>query len=96
MPAIQTFHDEFGGSDAAIVGVAFGASEAEVRALVDQQGLTFPNVYDSNGALPVAYAVSGVPNYIFLDKAGRIANEIRGAPHDVNYIRELLVELKHE
>ena len=91
---MQTFHEEL--DDAAIVGVAFGASEAEVSELINGQGLTFPNVYDPHGSVPATYEVGGVPNYIILDKSGRIAYEIRGAPRDLNSIKERLVELGRE
>lgn len=94
MPAIQTFYEEFG-SDATIVGIAFKASEAEVQTLVDQQGLTFPNIYDPSGAIPAAYS-AGVPHYVFLDKAGRIADYFPGAPPDATVIKERIEQLLSE
>ena len=79
------------------MGIAHAAPEFEVRALVDELGLTFPNIFDGYGRLPAAYdASTGVPSYFFLDKNLRIADQIRGAPRDVNIIREKLMELQRE
>ena len=96
MPAVQDFHEEFNGVDADIVGVAISAPEPEVRALIDKQNLTFPIAYDPAGKLANVYNVSGVPFYIFIDKAGRVAHTIPGAPADVNAIRDWIEDLKAE
>ena len=96
MPAVQEFHEEFNGVDADIVGIAISAPEPEVRALIDKQGLTFPIAYDPAGQLANVYGVSGVPFYIFIDKAGRIAHTIPGAPADVNVIKERISDLRAE
>ncbi len=79
-----------------IVGVAFSAPEPEVRALIDKESLSFPIAYDAAGQLATAYGVSGVPFYIFIDKAGGIAHTIPGAPADVNTVKDLLQDLKAE
>ena len=42
------------------------------------------------------YGVSGVPFYIFIDKAGRIAHTIPGAPTDVNTIKNWIEDLQAE
>lgn len=63
---------------------------------MDKQGLTFPVAYDPAGQLSGVYGVSGVPFYIFIDKAGRIAHTIPGAPSDVNTIRDLIQGLQAE
>ena len=77
------------------MGIADSASEAEVRALIDRQGLTFPNIYDPEKGLRTQYA-AGIPTYVFLDKAGRIAYKMPGAPRDVNIIKAVLVALQQE
>ncbi len=96
MPSVQGFHDEFDGAGADIVGVAISAPEPEVRALIDKQNLSFPIAYDPAGQLSSVYGVSGVPFYIFIDKAGRIAHTIPGAPADVTTIRDLIEGLQME
>lgn len=96
MPAVQGFHEAFNEADADIVGVAISALEPEVRALIDQQGLTFPMAYDPAGQLANVYGVSGVPFYVFIDKAGRIAHTIPGAPTDVNAIKDRIADLRAE
>ena len=90
-------HEEFNDNGPNIVGIAHASLEFEVRTMVDELGLTFPNIYDLHGRLPAAYdASTGVPSYFFLDKELRIAHEIRGAPGDVNVIKEKLIELQRE
>ena len=78
------------------MGIAINSAESEVQAFVDKAGLTFPMTYDLYGELPVAYGVTGVPNYFFLDKEGRIADAMRGAPHDTEIIRTRIKELQSE
>ncbi len=81
------------------MGLAYMATEDEVRALTDELQITFPNVYDPDPYQKVAVAfdaTGGVPRYVFLDKAGRIAHTIRGAPHDVNDISKVLLDLQQE
>ena len=63
---------------------------------MEKQGLTFPIAYDPAGQLSSVYGVSGVPFYIFIDKAGRIAHTIPGAPTDVNTIKNWIEDLKAE
>lgn len=96
LPAVQGFHEEFGGTKANIVGVAISAPEPEVRALIDRQSLSFPIAYDPAGQLANAYEVTGVPFYIFIDKSGRVAHTIPGAPGDVNAIKERISDLRAE
>ncbi len=96
MPSVQGFHEDYNGVDADIVGIAISAPEPEVRALIEKQGLTFPVAYDPAGQLSSVYGVSGVPFYIFIDKAGRIAHTIPGAPNDVNTIKNWIEDLQAE
>lgn len=96
MPSVQGFHEDYNGVDADIVGIAISAPEPEVRALIEKQGLTFPVAYDPAGQLSSVYGVSGVPFYIFIDKAGRIAHTIPGAPTDVNTIKNWIADLQAE
>ena len=79
-----------------MLGIAISASESDIQAFIDKADLTFPMTYDSYRELPAAYGVTGVPNYFFLDKEGRVADAIRGAPHDVTIIRTRIKELQSE
>lgn len=80
-----------------IVGVAYEDAESAVRSMVAEYELTFPNLYDPDGVVPVAYEADvTMPHYVFLDKKGRIAERINGAPRDVQVIKNILVELRTE
>ena len=81
MPAVAALHrEELQAAGVRIIGVSqFNTSEAETVAFVERHELTFPNIYDGQATLAVAYGVSGVPAYVFLDKEGRIAHRSTGA-----------------
>ena len=96
MPDIQEFHEfDFDPDEAIIVGVAHSATEGEIRALIDEQDLTFPNIFDINNHVVDAYGAESVPHYVFLDRYGRIAHRIPGAPHDSWEIHDRLFDLKY-
>lgn len=78
------------------MGIAISAPEDDVLALISEQYLTFPNIYDTEGAASALYEITGVPNYFFLDKDLRIASDIRGAPGSTETIRDRLLELQRE
>lgn len=97
MPAVQDFYsEEFQDAGILVLGIAISAPESDIQAFIDQAALTFPMTYDPYGELTTAYGVTGVPTCFFLDKAGRIADAIRGAPNDVEYIRTLVHGLTDE
>ena len=79
-----------------VIGVSqFNTTEADTVAFVERNELTFPNIYDPDAAVAVAYGVRGVPSYVFLDKAGRVARTSSGA-RGVQLIESVLNELQAE
>ena len=90
------YREELQAAGVQIVGVSqFNTSEAETRAFVERNGLSFPNLYDANAELARVYGVPGVPTYVFLDKAGRIAHRsvgARGVPLIQSRLNDLLQE----
>ena len=54
-----------------VLGIAqFNTTEHEVVQFANDNGLSFPNVYDGEAALANAYGIDGVPAYVFLDDDG--------------------------
>ena len=54
-----------------VLGIAqFNTSEDEVVQFANDNGLSFPNVYDGEAALADAYGIDGIPAYVFLDDHG--------------------------
>ncbi len=97
MPAVQDFYsEEFQDAGILVLGIAISAPESDIQDFVDQAALTFPMTYDPYGELATAYGVTGVPNYFFLDKEGRVADAIRGAPNDMERIRTRMNRLRDE
>ncbi len=79
-----------------VIGVSqFRTTYADTVAFVERHELTFPNIYDPEAAVATAYGVNGVPSYVFLDKAGRIARTSTGA-RGVELIEAVLNELSVE
>ena len=79
-----------------VIGVSqFNTTRADTIAFVERNELTFPNFYDPDASVAIAYEVRGVPSYVFLDKEGRIAHRSSGA-RGVQLIESVLNELAAE
>ena len=56
-----------------VVGVAVNDSVDDARAFAREVGVTFPLGFDRGDAVANAYAVSGLPTTVVLDREGRLA-----------------------
>ena len=56
-----------------VVGVAVNDSVDDARAFAREVGVTFPLGFDRGDAVADAYAVSGLPITVVLDREGRLA-----------------------
>ncbi len=81
MPVVaERYREKFEAAGINVIGVSqFRTTEADTIAFVERNQLTFPNIYDEQAQLASAYGIQGVPSYVFLDKAGRIAYRSAGA-----------------
>ena len=81
MPVVaERYRQKFAAAGISVIGVSqFRTTEAETIAFVESNRLTFPNIYDQEARLASLYGIQGVPSYVFLDKAGRIAHRSAGA-----------------
>lgn len=65
--------------DVAVVGVLFQeTNEANARAFVRANGLTYPNLSDPGADTGIRYAVSGIPQTVFIDRSGVVQFVDRG------------------
>lgn len=105
MPSMQRLYEDFEDEDFEIVAVSVDARPGEtdangnpggdIRAFVDQFGLTFPILHDPAGEIQRIYQTTGVPETFVIGKDGVIYKKVAGGTHwdaDVNkgLIRRLL------
>lgn len=60
-----------------VLGVGIGSTEA-IASYVEERGITYPVVVDTNRVASVLYGVTGIPHTVFINKQGRIVHEQRG------------------
>jgi len=91
MPAIQHVFDE---QDGAFVVLAVNLEEthAVIQPFVDELGLTFPILLDSDGLVTWQYRVLGLPTSVFVTPEGTIYEQYIG-PMDETFIKEMLAEM---
>ena len=78
-PALQAAYEQLKGPDVEFVGInlrnqeELGApGDAAVKSFVDEYGVTYPIVYDSEGDVSRLYQISPIPVSYFLDDQGNI------------------------
>lgn len=54
------------------INVGFNDSEKKARRFMDKTGMTYPVIFDGNGAIGYKYRVQGVPTIFIADKKGVI------------------------
>ena len=75
-PEIDRFYQE-NSDQAALLAVAVDDSEEAMRALMAENGWTFPVMFDGNRAAS-AYGISAIPTTVVIDSEGRIATRLMG------------------
>jgi peroxiredoxin len=76
-PEIEQFYRD-NKDRVAVLGVAVQDSEAAMRALMADNGWTFPVIFDGTSAAD-AYGVTAIPVTVVIDPEGRIAKRLVGA-----------------
>ncbi|AOT70285.1 hypothetical protein Gferi_12180 [Geosporobacter ferrireducens] len=84
MPYIQAIYDQYQKKDVVILAVNVLATEkskdaATVNQFLEENGYTFPVLYDVDGSVTVKYRVSAFPATYIIDKDGYIADFVSGA-----------------
>jgi cytochrome c biogenesis protein CcmG/thiol:disulfide interchange protein DsbE len=64
------------------VGIAFRDQQAAGSAFLRQNGVTYPCGPDVAGTAPVDYAVTGVPETVYIDARGVVVSKAVGAVDD--------------
>jgi peroxiredoxin len=78
-PALQSAYEQLQGTDVEFVGINLRSQEelgapgdAAVQSFVDEYGVTYPIVYDSEGDVSRQYQISPIPVSYFVDDEGNI------------------------
>jgi cytochrome c biogenesis protein CcmG/thiol:disulfide interchange protein DsbE len=81
MPTIQRLHEEFAGTDLAVVAVSVDQPNTEnaIRAFVKEHGLTFDVLHDPENDISSAYQVPGYPATFIIGRDGVIRKKVVGA-----------------
>lgn len=74
MPELQALHTRHRAQGLTVVGVSVDAARLgpEVRRMVEDFGLTYPNVHDGRNTIGPAFKVVGYPTSFLIDRAGAI------------------------
>lgn len=75
MPELQALHARHSAQGLTVVGVSVDAARlgAEVRRMVEDFGLTYPNIHDARNTIGPAFKVVGYPTSFLIDRHGAIA-----------------------
>ncbi len=74
MPELQALHQRHREQGFSVIGVSVDAARLapEVRRLVDEFGLTYPNVHDARNTIGPSFKVVGYPTSFLIDRQGAI------------------------
>jgi peroxiredoxin len=78
-----------------MLAVAEDTNPADVAAFVQELGVTFPVLLDTDNRLPGRYGVTGFPETFIIDRDGQVIKHVIGPedwndPEIVAYFEELL------
>jgi peroxiredoxin len=95
MPALQALAQELGPHGLTVVGVNAREPRAKVEAFIQEHGLRFPMLLDSDGRAGQAYQVFALPATFVVDRRGTLVGTILGSrdwmgPDARAYLRQLL------
>ena len=82
MPALNAVYDKFRDQSLVVLGVntTYQDDEAGARAAIQEWGLTFPIVFDRDGAPSRQYRVQAMPTTFFIGRDGVIRDIVFGGP----------------
>ena len=82
MPNVKKVYNEFHGNGFEILGISLDDSSAKFRSYVDEQDISWPQIFDGKGwksEVGKLYAVGSIPATFLLDRNGKIRyRDLRG------------------
>jgi thiol-disulfide isomerase/thioredoxin len=89
MPRVQALHEAFAARGLAVLGVHTRMASETVAAFLQERGITFPVVVDTDRTAE-RFAVTSYPTYFLLDRQGKLAWGFEHSPPTDSLIEELL------
>jgi cytochrome c biogenesis protein CcmG/thiol:disulfide interchange protein DsbE len=77
-PLLQSEWQQAQSHGIAFIGMDFQDKQSDGLSFLQQHGVTYPNVVDSDGSTAISYGVTGVPETVFIDRHGTIVSKVRG------------------
>lgn len=78
MPAIQSVYEQLRDQGFTVLAVNVREDADQVRSFMTEQGLTFPALLDSSGAVSALYQSRVYPSSYFIDRTGLVRAVYRG------------------
>lgn len=96
MPSLEAVYQAHRNQAFVVLAVDQMESQATVAAFVEQVGLTFPVLLDTDGQVSRTYRVMALPTSFFLDRQGIIRDVVIGGLMSQNYIEGKVAPLLRE
>ena len=90
LPHIQQLYDELPEPDVVLLTLSKGEEPATVATFMQDEGLSFPVIVDSEQKVSAQYQVTGVPTTFFIDEEGIVQFIKVGYFHSLEDIEEIL------
>jgi peroxiredoxin len=81
-PSVESLNQKYRGQDVvflSVAGTADGATAESTAEFIEQYRSTWTYVLDADGSVFKAYGVEATPQFLILDRSGRIASRFQGA-----------------
>ena len=91
-PALQRFYEEHRDQNFTVLGIDSRDVSSEGLAFVEEFGLTYPQLHDSEGDVPDDYGMTGFPESFLIDPEGKVA-VARSGPVTSAYLEQEVAPL---
>jgi cytochrome c biogenesis protein CcmG, thiol:disulfide interchange protein DsbE len=101
MPALERIHQDYAGQGLVLLGVNATNQDSRENALAfaQEQGLSFPILFDAEGEVSKLYRLQALPTTFFIQPDGTIRDVVVGGPMAEALLRirveQLLQETQH-
>ena len=99
LPHIQQVYEEYGLNEKDVVffGVVSPSNEdkssEEIQAFIEENGLTYPSLFDEDGSVFYQYGVRSFPTTYMIDVDGNVYGAARGSL-SIDMIRDIIEQTK--